>query len=105
SLQLREQELSDFLENAVEGLQRIGRDGRILWANRALLDLLGYTPEEYVGRRVVEFHADPAVLEEHWERLMRGEILYDCPARLRRKDGSIRHVLIHSNGFWEDGRF
>ena len=43
-LQRSQRELSDFVENAVVGLHRVGPDGRILWANRAELDLLGYTP-------------------------------------------------------------
>ncbi len=36
---------------------------------------------------------------------MRREIIYDFPAALRCKNGSIKHVLIHSNGLWEDGKF
>ena len=36
---------------------------------------------------------------------MRGEIIYDFQAALRCKDGSTKHVLIHSSGFWEGGKF
>ena len=36
---------------------------------------------------------------------MRREEIYNYQAELRRKDGSTRHVLINSNGLWEDGRF
>jgi PAS domain-containing protein len=46
SLQLRESELADILENAVEGVQQVGPDQIILWTNRALLKLLGYSAEE-----------------------------------------------------------
>src|SRR5436305_2397001 len=42
----RERELSDFFENAIEGLHRVGPDGKVLWANRAELELLGYLPHE-----------------------------------------------------------
>ncbi len=105
ALRRHEEELSDFLENAVEGLHKVGPDGRILWANRAELELLGYTPDEYVGHRIAEFHADPEVIEDILACLMRGETVSNRPARLRCKDGSIRHVLIHANGYWEDGEF
>ena len=105
ALVLREQELSDFLENAVEGIHRVGADGRILWANRAELNLLGYTAEEYIGHRIAEFHADPEVIDEILRRLLSGETLYAQPARLRCKDGSIKHVRIHSNALWEEGKF
>jgi PAS domain-containing protein len=42
SAQLRQKELTDFIEHAVEGLQQVGSDGKILWANPAQLKLLGY---------------------------------------------------------------
>ena len=51
----REKELADFLENAAEGLHRVGRDGTILWANAAELEMLGYAEDEYVGHGIAEF--------------------------------------------------
>jgi PAS domain S-box-containing protein len=105
ALRQREMELEDFLENAVEGLHRVGADGTILWANRAELDLLGYDADEYIGHPITEFHADSEVIDEILCKLQRGETLYDQPARLRCKDGSIKHVLIHSNVRFEDGEF
>jgi signal transduction histidine kinase len=38
-------------------------------------------------------------------RLSRKECLHNYEARLRAKDGSIRHVLVNSNVLWRDGRF
>ncbi|KQV35538.1 histidine kinase [Massilia sp. Root335] len=104
ALRRSERELADFVENAVEGLHRVGADGTILWANRAELQMLGYGWEEYVGRNITEFHADRPAIDDIIARLGRGETLYDHPARLRCKDGSIKHVLIHSNASFEDGR-
>ena len=43
SLRSKQSELADLLENAVEGVQQVGRDQKIQWANRALLHLLGYS--------------------------------------------------------------
>lgn len=102
TLKHREKELADFLENAAEGLHRVGPDGIILWANKAELKMLGYRWEEYVGRHIAEFHADRPVIESILAKLHAGETLYDQPARLRCKDGSIKHVVIHSNGCFED---
>ena len=99
-----EEDLSDFLENAVIGLHRVGPDGTILWANEAELSLLGYGRDEYVGRNVAEFHADHAELERILDRLRVGEALHDMPAKLRCKDGSLRHVLISSNALMRDGK-
>lgn len=96
-------DLTDFLNNAAEGLHRVAADGTILWANQAELSMLGYSYDEYVGRHIGDFHVDTPAIEEILRRLTAAETLYDEPARLRCKDGSIRHVLIHSNGCFRDG--
>jgi PAS domain S-box-containing protein len=105
SLQRRESELADILENAVEGVQQVGPDQTILWTNKALLKLLGYAPQEYIGHSLASFHVHQHVFEEFWAKLMRREDIYDYPTELRCKDGSVKQVVIHSNGLWENGRF
>ena len=105
SLRSSEEELSDFFENASVGLHWIDADGRILRANKSELATLGYAADEYIGHPVTEFHADRPVVDEMLDRLARGETLRNYPARLRCRDGSIRHVLISSNARWERGRF
>ena len=97
--------LRDFIENAPEGLRRVGPDGRILWANRTELDMLGYTREEYIGHHIAEFHDDATVIEDFLTRLAHGETLRECEARMVCKDGSIRHVLVNSNALFEGGKF
>jgi PAS domain S-box-containing protein len=105
ALRRSEQQLRDFIENAAEGLHWVGPDGTIQWANKAELDLLGYTAEEYIGHSIAEFHADPDSIADILARLSRNETLHDYEARMRCKDGSIRHVMINSNVCWEDGKF
>jgi PAS domain S-box-containing protein len=104
-LRRSQEELADFFENATVGLHWVGPDGTILQVNRAELDMLGYERDEYVGHDIAEFHADQEVIEDILRHLSRRETLVDYPARLRAKDGSIRHVLINSNVLWEDDRF
>ena len=105
ALRQREAELRDFLENAVLPMHWVSLDGTVLWANKAEADLLGYPLEEYVGRSIREIHADAPVIEDILQRLSRGEQLNGYEARLRRKDGAIRHVRIHSSAFVRDGKF
>ena len=105
ALRRSEAVLRDFVETSTIGLHWVGADGTILWANQAELDLLGYTREEYIGRNIAEFHADEAVINDILACLSRGETLRDHPARLRHRDGSIRHVLINSSVLFEDGKF
>jgi PAS domain S-box-containing protein len=105
TLRRKEAELTDFIENAAVGMHWVAPDGTILWANKAELDLLGYTREEYIGRHIAEFHVDRAVIDELLGRLENQEVLRGFEAKLRCKDGSIKHVVINSSGLWENGRF
>ncbi|MDP8980078.1 MAG: PAS domain S-box protein [Acidobacteriota bacterium] len=105
ALRRSEAVLRDFIETSTISLHWVGADGTILWANQAELELLGYSKDQYVGRNIVEFHADIPVINEILTCLSRGETLSDYPARLRHRDGSIRHVLINSSVLFEDGKF
>ena len=98
-------DLEDFFENGAVGLHVVGSDGKILRANKAELDMLGYSADEYIGRDIADFHADEPVIGDILNRLGKGEKLDRYPARLRAKDGSIRHVLITSNAQFRDGHF
>ncbi|MGV3722927.1 MAG: PAS domain S-box protein [Actinomycetota bacterium] len=104
-LRRSQRELTDFLENATEGLHWVGPDRTILWANQAELDLLGYSREEYLGRSIKEFHVDQPVVDDMLYRLVTGESLDNREARLRCKDGSIRYVLISSSALAFEGQF
>ncbi|MBB2839009.1 UNVERIFIED_ORG: PAS domain S-box-containing protein [Rhizobium etli] len=98
-------ELEDFFENSAVGLHIVSGDGIIRRANKAELALLGYSADEYVGRHIAEFHADAPVIGDILQRLSCGEKLDRYPARLRAKDGSVKHVLITSNSRLQDGKF
>lgn len=98
-------ELEDFFENSAIGLHIVSGEGIIVRANRAELDLLGYSSEEYVGRHIAEFHTDSSVIGDILRRLSCGEKLDRYAARLRAKDGSVKHVLITSSARFEDGKF
>jgi PAS domain S-box-containing protein len=105
ALQRSEQEFRDLVENASVAIHWVGPDGVIIWANKAELDMLGYSKEEYLGRHIAEFHADAPVIGDILRRLTGRETLHEYEARLRAKDGSIRHVLINSNVLWQGDKF
>ena len=109
---LRQEELrrdrdsfQDSVENAPVGVHWVGPDGVILWTNQAELNLLGYTREEYIGRKVADFHTDQSVAIRMMEKLSQHETLSNFEAQLRCKDGSCRDVWIMSNVRWEKGNF
>jgi PAS domain S-box-containing protein len=99
------QDLEDFFENGAVGLHIVSGEGIILRANKAELDMLGYKPKEYIGRHIAEFHADAPVIGDILQRLSCGQALDRYPARLRARDGSIKHALITSNSRFVDGKF
>ncbi|MCA1829104.1 MAG: ATP-binding protein [Myxococcales bacterium] len=105
ALRRSREDLVDFFENAVEGLHWVGPDGTILWANRAELELFGYSKAEYIGHNIAEFHVDGEVIADILASLSRNEILRDRESRIRCKDGSVKTVQIHSNVRFEDGKF
>ena len=105
AVESREAELRDYVENGLIGMHWVSSTGEILWANDAELRMLGYDRSEYIGRHIADFHADQSVIDDIMRRLSRREELHGYEARLRRKDGSIREVRIHSNVYTRSGRF
>ena len=97
--------LRDFIDNATVGLHWVTADGTIEWANDAELKLLGYTREEYVGRNIAQFHADPHAIGDILCRLTNNEELHNYEAPLLAKDGSVKWVVISSNVLFEEGKF
>ena len=104
-MQSRLDELTDFVENGSTPLHWVDSKGIIKWANQAELDLLGYTKEEYLEQPISNFHADENVINNILSRLTQNETLQNFPARLKCKNGSIKHVLINSNVLRKDDQF
>ena len=98
-------ELSEFFEHASIGLQWISPQGRILRANQAQLHLLGWPREAYVGRLLEEFAASGHEVRKLLDRLARGEATHEHPVQMRRKDGSLRDVLVGCNALHHGGQY
>jgi PAS domain S-box-containing protein len=101
----REMELADFLDNAVVGLHKIDANGVVMWANRAELDLLGYSANEYIGRPIADFVVPREQAADLLKRARSGEAFRDEHVQMRCKDGTTRDVLINSNPMMVDGKF
>jgi len=98
-------ELREFLDDATVGLRVMSPEGRILWANRAELKMVGYSEREYIGHHIDEFLVEPGAAADLLNRLARPERIESYQARLRTKDGSIRRVLIDASSLYRDGAF
>lgn len=105
ALRRSERELADFFDNANVGMHIVEADGIITRVNHAELEIVGYARDEYVGHHVRDFYEDKDVIDDIMTCLAKGESVQDQPARLRCKDGSIKHVRISSSVVIEDGEF
>ncbi|MDO6430579.1 PAS domain S-box protein [Flavitalea sp. BT771] len=104
-LQEKTAELQDYLDNANIGLHWVDGNGVIKWANKAEMDMLGYTQEEYIGHHIAEFHVSQEKIGEILKRLADDENLVQYESELRAKDGSVRIVHISSSVLRENGNF
>ena len=103
-LEGQESELREFIENIEIALNRVAADGTILWANRAELNLLGYSREEYVGHNIVEFHVSQSVILDMLHRAKQSGELNEHESQVRCKNGFIRHVSISCSVHHPAGR-
>jgi PAS domain S-box-containing protein len=87
----------NFANKCSVSLHAVDGNGTILWANDTELKFMGYSPDEYIGRFIGDFHVDRDVVEDILGRLTRDETVNAYPARLRAKDGSVKYVMINSN--------
>jgi PAS domain S-box-containing protein len=91
-LKQQEELYRDLYEEAPDAYFSVGKDGRIRRANRSATELLGYSREELVGRRVIDLYADTpngkAVAEEVFRRFVAGEEIHEQELEVRRADGT-----------------
>jgi PAS domain S-box-containing protein len=97
------------------GLYATTVDGRILFANETLVEMLGYPSlDEYLRVSVRELYAEPAHRDGWLERMDRAGTLHRVPVRARRADRSTVELLdsatairdgagtiTHFEGVWE----
>jgi PAS domain S-box-containing protein len=103
----KDSELIDFFQNAPIAMHWLSGEGKVMWANQTELNVLGYTPEEYIGQDIMKFCPDEQELVlEIFKQLGSGNTIKDVPVRFRTKDGKIVYLLIDSNVRYEkDGSF
>jgi PAS domain S-box-containing protein len=105
ALEVSQQGISDFIENAQIGMHWVDIEGIIVWANQAEINLLGYDRSEYIGQPLINFHLDRSKFADVFQQLLNNQSITGCEAQMRRKDGSICDVSIDSNAFFKNGKF
>jgi diguanylate cyclase (GGDEF)-like protein/PAS domain S-box-containing protein len=87
----------DTLENATVGMALEDTDGRVVQANRALCEMLGYSEEDLVGKTFIEFtHAEDTERNLEQMRLMLAGDLrsYRTEKRYLHADGHVVWAIL-----------
>jgi PAS domain S-box-containing protein len=103
-LERSRRQLRAFAVNEDVGLQVIDHEGRVTWSDNGTARLLGYAPEEWLGKPFASFHADAALAGDVQASLATGQAVENVRATLLRKDGSTQDVLLNSNALLGDAR-
>jgi len=107
ALRESEENLHDFFDNAVELIQQIGPDGKILYVNNTWCNKLGYNKEESLNMDFCHiFHPD-YLLEclEVLERVKAKETVRDIETVFITKQGCEINILLNINGQFKNGEF
>src|SRR3974377_2181521 len=75
--------LEDLFQNANVAIHLASADGTILRANTKELQMLGYAPDEFVGRNIAEFHVDQTTIAD---ALVPQRTAYPAPGTLAREE-------------------
>jgi two-component system sensor histidine kinase DctS len=87
-------------DSLLVGLRARDLEGRIVYVNPALCEMLGYTAEELVGRMPPYPYWHPEDLDKHWrdnEAVVTGKAaLNGFESRVRHRDGHDVHTMVYT---------
>jgi PAS domain S-box-containing protein len=100
-----EEKYHNIVETANEGMSRIDSEAKIIYINMKMVDMLGYTANEMIGKYVCDFVKDVNLFKQKLKRRRRG-INESYELELIRKDGSSLWLLINAKSLFDkDGKF
>ena len=96
-LQLRrsEERFRVLVENLSDGILTLARDGTLLYASPSISDILGFSADQLVGRRIFDFvHPEdrPTAMRIFSECLAKPDLAIASESRYQTRDGSFRHI-------------
>ncbi|MEK7327474.1 MAG: PAS domain S-box protein, partial [Chloroflexota bacterium] len=95
ALRESEKRFRALIENSSDGIALVDADGKVLYDSPSITRILGYAPDERVGRNVFEFiHPDEreAGIERFAGFVQQPEATVNTQGRFRHKDGSWRWI-------------
>lgn len=94
-----EKELRQLLDNFPLGIRIVTGEGKLLYANRAILDIYGYSDFEELEAAPTRVRYTEQSYAEHRERVRSRKAGKPVPPRYEisvvRKNGEVRHLAVH----------
>ncbi|UCF71097.1 MAG: PAS domain S-box protein [candidate division WOR-3 bacterium] len=90
-----EERYRHLYENSPIGIGLSTLDGKVIAANRSMLDITGYDLDEFRKMNIAETYVDIADRKRLLETLERDGRALNFPVRLRRKDGTVYEAILH----------
>lgn len=86
---------ADLMPMLLDAVCVVNESGTFLAVSGACVQIFGYTPEELVGRQMMDliYEPDREATLGAVERLMSGKLQYDFENRYVRKDGGVVHIM------------
>ena len=93
------QYLQDFRDNALLPMYSIIQTGEIVWANDAMITLMGYGGQknQFLGSNAFDYHLDKDRIRLMCKLVLCGQTLNDFACNVIRKDGVTLNVTYNSN--------
>ena len=95
-------DLVEFVQEASIGVAVLDRAGRVLWANRAVYESLGFARDDFFGGHCREWFASPEEAERLIDRLFAGEVMANVRVTLRHRAGETRSVALDGDASWHE---
>jgi PAS domain S-box-containing protein len=89
--------LEKVIEEAPDGIQIIDLEGRIIFSNKAVEGIYGFTPEEFRGRHVNDLNRDPSFAGEVILPAIRETGQWEGELAVRHKDGHTFPVWLNTS--------
>ena len=86
--------LAQTFENAPDGIQITDMSGHIVYANKAIERIYGFTPEEQRGKHVGEMNAEPGFADKHIIPSLRSTGRWEGELLVKHIDGRIFPVWL-----------
>ncbi|MBN1847485.1 MAG: PAS domain S-box protein [Deltaproteobacteria bacterium] len=94
ALKESEEKYRAIFENAPVGITLSSKDGRLLAANQAFLDMIGYSSGEMRKKPLSSLYVDPEARKSLLKQVDQRDVAVNFPARIRRKDKTIVDTLL-----------